>query len=708
MTSQRTEEEQKRQIVNRRHFSFRLNLFFFSTFFLFSVLIVQLAILQFVKGPELKEQETSLGSRPVQIPPIRGDIYDSSGRKIAYSTATQSIYYTIETGVKEEDAVALAKKLNEVFVKYGDPKEAMTVEDIVKQMDITFRLNSVYTPRRIKSNLTNREISYFMENREQFQGIEVVEDSIRNYDKETVAVQLVGYLKKFKSAVTSPVTQDFYEKKAESKDPTLQYLNEEDVGMDGLEYMYQDLLRGKNGVKRYPVNSLDRIIGPPVITKPQKGNDIYMTINRAVQLRAEKAIVDHINYIRNAPESTADRAEQARAGYAVAMEVKTGKVIAMASMPDYDPNLWRGGRISPEDYANIQSIQNNGTIREVYQKWPTQEEANKHPSSLVYLGSTQKPLTVLVGLAEKLITPNTFYNDTGVFSFGREGRYRVSIRNSQNRAYGRMDPSLAIEKSSNPFMAEMIGNQLYRKYKGNEGVKVWDKYVKQFGLGVVTGSGLLGESKGVVDYFYEAENASAQSALIRSSFGQQARYTPLQLVQYAATLANRGKRMKPIFVNKIVDPNGNVIEQPKPEVLNTVELPEAYWQEIERGMKSGVQGFEGVNYTFNRKTGTSQQTTSAGDVENAVFISYAPAENPVLAVAVVVPEGGYGGRGAAPIARQIFDAYDEEIGLYGKPRKASSAGEPETAAPATPAAPAAAGTADAAAGAAAGTAAQAR
>ncbi len=670
MTSQRTEEEQKRQIVNRRHFSFRLNLFFFSTFFLFSVLIVQLAILQFVQGPQLREKEFTSGIRPVQIPPIRGNIYDATGKAIAYSTATQSLYFTMEPSIKEAEAREIAESLQEVFTTYGSPSEAMTVEEIIGRMDIKFKQNNMYTPRVIKVNLTKREIAYFMENRNKFRNVEIVEDSIRNYDDNTVAVQLVGYLKDFDSAVTSAATKDFYQKKAESKDATLKYLDEEDVGMDGLEYMYQDVLRGKNGVKTYPINNQDTIIGPPTITKPEKGSDLYLTINRNVQLATEQAILNQIEYLRTAPAASGDRAPYVRAGYAVAIEVDTGKVVAMASMPDYDPNVWRGGQISPANYKEVQIRLKNGTISQVYQEWESQKEANKHPSSLVPLGSTQKPLSVLVGLAEGLITTSSRYHDSGRFYFGREGTHRVSIGNADGHAYGSLDPARAIEKSSNTFMAEKIGNALYMKYKGSKGVDVWDSYMKQFGLGVSTESGLPGETKGVIDYFHEAENGSAQSALIYASFGQQGRYTVLQLAQYVSTLANRGKRMKPQFVERIVDPSGQVEQTFEPVVLNTVNLPDEYWREIETGMKSGVRGFDGFPYDFRRKTGTSQQQTSLPKpVENAVFIAYAPADKPKLAVAVVVPEGGYGGRAAAPIARKIFDAYDEHIGLTGTPRK---------------------------------------
>ena len=660
-----SDDPHKREAAKRRGFSFRLNIFFFSTFLLFCILIIRLAILQFVEGPTYAAEKARLTTGDVRIAPIRGNIYDASGREIAYSSSTMSLYYQLETGSRNtERGEAFAAKLHEVFEKYGNPNNAMTVDEIIKQMDLGAKVNNAFTPRRIKSDLTREEIAYLSENRDQFPGVDIMEDSIRHYDKDSVAVQLVGYLKKFRGAKESVERYKNLDRAEDVKD---RYLDFEDVGMDGLEYMYQDELRGRNGLKSYPIDASGLIVGPMELTSPEKGNDLHLTIHREVQLRTEEAIMNHLEKLRTSPRRQ-ERAPHAQTGLAVAMEVDTGKIVAMASMPDYDPNLWHGGSISTDDFRDIEYLYLNGAIRQVYQNYQDPEERAKHPSSLVPLGSTMKPLTVLIGLNEKLFSPGTTYNDRGVFYFGREGTHRTSIQNAGRRAYGTMDGAKAIEKSSNTFMAEMIGNRLNAR-DGSKGVELWDDYMKQFGLGVVTGSGLPGESAGVVDYFHEAENASSQSALIRSSFGQQGRYTALQLAQYTSMMANRGKRMKPQFVEKITDSEGNVVQVMEPEILNEIDIPDSYWNVIERGMsRVNSQGFEGVEYSYLRKTGTSEQQVAGKTVENAVFIAYAPANNPKLAVAVIVPEGGSGGYGAAPIARQIFDAYDDYYGLSGGPK----------------------------------------
>jgi len=679
MSNHSMDDQQKREVMNRRNFSLRLNIFFFISFVVFSVLIVRLAVLQFVEGPELKARADKMGTKEVPIPPIRGSIYDSNMEPIAYSTSTQSLYFTLNKNyTKEENKAELNQiitSLKKVFDKYGDPNvPQMTEDDIRYQMDVESRLNYGYVPRRIKSGLTQKEIAYFMQHKEEFKGIDIVEESIRNYDPDTVAVQLVGYLKKYKSAINPEGGLDFY-RKIEEESTNLdarsdeKYLQNEDVGFDGLELLFQKELRGKNGVKKFPVNNAGRIIGPMELTKPVKGDNLVLTLNKNVQLKTEQAIMDGIKRINERAHLSRGFKPNARAGYAVAMEVKTGNVVAMASMPDYDPNIWRGGKISTEDYNEIESRYVNGTIRAVSQKYKTQKEQNRHPSSIVPLGSVIKPLTVLIGLQEQLFTSRTVYQDHGFFAYGRKG-HETKVRNASNKANGSITASRAIEKSSNAFMAGMVGNKLYMR-DGDAAIDLWDKYMKEFGLGVSTESGLLNESVGTVDYYKELKTSGqAQAPMIFASFGQQGRYTTLQLAQYVTMLANHGKRLKPQFVKEIRDTDGKIVKTFQPEVLNEVKFNDSYWKTIEAGMaKVNVTGFEGFPYAVNRKTGTSQQDVGTGSlIENAVFIAYAPAEDPVLAVAVVVPEGGYGGQAAAPIARQIFDAYDAEVGLNGVPK----------------------------------------
>lgn len=665
-----TVDPQKQEIIKKRHFAFRLNIFFFCTFALFSVLIVRLAFLQFVEGDKFRAEESENITISNPIAPIRGNIYDRDSYPIAYTTSTQSLFYRIEPGQDPDNVIHLAKQLAEIFKNYGDKsKQPLTPEDIIKAMDVGYDIHQTPTkepsyyssPRRIKEGLSNAEIAYIMENRNQFKGLEITEESVRHYDASRIAVQLVGYLRPY-SVVSNQSNAGYLNYYKSNGD---EYLLDEYVGLDGLEFLYQDELRGKNGAKIYPVNASNKIVGPMTIEKPVKGNNLILSIQKDVQLAAQQAITDHLKFM-NSPEASAYRTtyylgRNAVAGYAVAMEVDTGQVVAMASMPDYDPNVWRGG-ISTEKYTEIQQKYTNGTIRERAPDLPP-DEIGRHPTSLVPPGSTLKSLTVLTGLDTGIITPNERFSDGGIFYFGRNNN--ASVRNSDSHAYGSLNATDAIRVSSNTYMSAMVGNRLYMSSKFKDPISVWDKYMKNFGLGVSTGSGLPGEYEGDIYYLNrEKTGDSVQSALIYSSFGQGARYTTLQLAQYAATLASHGKRLKPQFVKEIRDFDNHVVKTIKPVVLSQVRIPDKYWDTVEKGMAQvRVGGFDDFKYDFYRKTGTSQSDIAGSKLENAVFIAYAPADHPKLAVAVVVPEGGYGAWGAAPIARKIFDAYDKYIGL---------------------------------------------
>lgn len=674
-----TADPQKREGEGRGHFSFRINGFFFCIFLLFSVLIVKLAILQFVEGKQLKEKENAGVTQSTPIAPIRGNIYDLNGYPIAYTTPVQSLYFRVENNQPKDDVVVLAKRLADIFQKYGDKsKKQLTAEDIISLMDVGYDLNKnpsrlpsyFNVPRRIKTPLSDKEVAYILEHRDELRWLEVTEESIRRYSTEPIiASQLVGYLRPFATA-RGPQGLDFYK----NKEVTAEYLDAEYVGFDGIEQMYQTELRGKNGKKTYPVNALNKITGRVTVTPPQKGDNLYLTIHKDIQLATQQAIADQISWLHS-PEAYSNPYARpgvnAKTGYAVAMEVKTGRVVAMASYPDYDTNIWTGG-VTGEEWKTLQYRVNNGTISTAYPEY-SQEDLKKHPFSIVYMGSTIKPLSVLVGLNEGLFSPYDTYYDTGVFKFGKEGS-QSSISNSDRVAYGPLNAATAIEHSSNTYMSAMIGNQLY--FNKKNGMDIFAGYLRKFGIGVSTGSGLPREyaDDKQLEFYANAKKDSLQSALIYASWGQNEKTTTLQLAQYATTLATKGKRLKPLFVDKITTYDGTLVKKPEPEVLDDTKFPEEYWQAIYRGMAQvHVEGFQGFPYDVARKTGTSTQQVSGGTVDNAVFVAFAPLQNPTLAVAVVVPEGGFGAWGAAPIARKMFDAYDQYIGLDGVPKGAAAA-----------------------------------
>ncbi|WP_254790391.1 penicillin-binding protein 2 [Paenibacillus sp. OK003] len=633
--------------VNNKPSSVRMNMFFFAAFVIFSILIFRLAFVQFVEGPELTYMETSRNTKDIPLAPVRGPIYDATGEvALAYSEPVQSLYVLLYEDYRNDDrkqeAQELADELAAVFKQFnpGD-NEQPDAEEILKRLDLESQKAHGYTPRLVKSDLNMKEIAYFMEKKSEYPGAMVLEENVRKYDPDRVAVQVIGYTREFKGQQDNlDKYREISKSEATERDPGLRYTQQEKVGVDGLEFQYQEELRGRSGYQSIDINLRNLPEGTMQQTPPEKGYSLVSTINKEIQMAAQQAITDELRKLPNAVT-----------GYAVAMEVDTGNVVAMASMPDYDPNDW--------DYDKIKYVYRNGTMA----SFPP-DDSKKHTESVVLLGSVIKPLSVLIGLKEGLFSTGQTYYDQGYATLGKDGR---KVRNSHSAFNGSITARRAIEKSSNAFMIDMVGKGLYNKYGATKGVEVWDEHMKEFGLGVSTGVDLPKEYLGTLEYNSDNDE-SGLTRLAFASFGQQAKYTTLQLAQYTTMLANKGKRMEPHLVKEIRDAEGNVVKKIKPKVLNEVDFADAYWNEVHKGMVTKVSSFDGFPYDYARKTGTSEQGTGPNKKENGVFIAFAPRDNPKLAIAVVVPEGGFGSVSASPIARKIFDAYDQVYGLDGTPK----------------------------------------
>lgn len=625
----------------------RLNLFFFAAFVIFSILIFRLAFVQFVEGPELTYMETSRNTKDIPLAPVRGPIYDATGEvALAYSEPVQSLYVLLyedyRNDERRQEAEELAHDLAAVFKQFnpGDAEQP-DAEEIIKRLDLDYQKTFGYVPRLVKSNLSTKEIAFFMEKKTDYPGVMVLEENIRKYDPDGVAVQVVGYTREFKRAPDSIAKYKAIREGASTqRDPGLVYHEEEKVGFDGLELQYQEELRGRSGYQSIDIDARNLPDGTMLQTPPEKGYSLVSTINKEIQMATQEAITDELR-----------RLPKAITGYAVAMEVDTGNVVAMASMPDYDPNDW--------DYDKIKYVFRNGTT----ESFPPNDAKPSRAESVVLLGSVIKPLSVLIGLKEGLFTAGETYHDQGYAVLGKDGR---QVKNSHSAYNGSITARRAIEKSSNAFMIDMVGKRLLRNYGSEKGIDVWHKHMQEFGLGVSTGVDLPNEFLGRLEYTNKDESALTRLAF--ASFGQQAKYTTMQLAQYTTMLANKGKRMEPHLVKEIRDAEGNVVKKIKPKILNEVDFSDAHWNEVHKGMVTKVSSFDGFPYDYARKTGTSEQGTGPNKKENGVFIAFAPRDNPKLAVAVVVPEGGFGSVSASPIARKIFDAYDEVYGLDGTPK----------------------------------------
>jgi penicillin-binding protein 2 len=641
----------------------RLSTLFFIIFLSFITLVGRLSDVQIVHGNEYLQQENQNSVQDIPIQAVRGNILDRQGVTVANSRVSYTAVFHEEDWMNEEYMLGLAKRLASVL--------QVPYDDLVTKMDFGYGPDGKYVGRQepkflekdLKFDLNPQEVSKLEEHRtELYKGIQVETKSIRVYNPQQIAVQTVGYVRPFAVAVTSKS-----EYKSQSQSDA--YLPNQPVGYDGVEESFEDYLKGTNGVKKILVDSKNNAMKVMEDTPPKKGDNVYLTIDSRIQEDAKKFTDSYLAQLRQNPNT-----QLVRNAYAVAIEVKTGKVVAMLSYPEYDPNIWVKG-LDKNSWKQVQYRYLNGTIRPApYDASANPDQDGKHPNSIIPSGSVIKPSTVMMALNEGLIQPDNTWRDEPDFRYG--SRTDV-VHNWSHKDFGILTPQKALQVSSNTYMSH-LGMMLVQNNKNP--ISTFQKYQHDFGLGIPTKINLPNESDGTEDYVKTSKQVSTMAAIIQASFGQQEHYTTLQLANYVATIANKGERLKPLIVDKIVSPEGKLVKQMKPEVLSDSKFDDAYWNVVDEGMKmvtdqggTAYMQFLGTPYKVAAKTGTSQQDIYVkksdghwglySKIENASFIGFAPADNPKLAVAVVVPEGGYSTESANYIARAIFDSYNKYYGL---------------------------------------------
>ncbi|MFD1396612.1 peptidoglycan D,D-transpeptidase FtsI family protein [Kroppenstedtia eburnea] len=638
----------------------RLHVLWLIVFLLFVALILRLSWVQLGGGEKYRKLAEENNFKQISVVAPRGEIYDTRGKLLVGNESLFTAVY-LETDESNEEKLATAKKLSKLL---GIP-----LEEVLEKMDVGLdrkgkpvpRKQPPYYPKKIKDRLSEKEVVKLSEHPSDYKGMNVFLEPLRKYRDDSFAVQTIGYVRPFAGAKTS---LEKY-KKASGKTEEGGYLDWEQVGMDGIEYSFQDHLRGRHGYKLVRVNSTGKPVEVIKEVKPRPGDNLVLTLDEKMQLETEDFVEKHLHRLRN--QAGRDQAPYARNAYAVAMEVKTGKIRTMVSYPDYDPNIWNGP-VTSKDYQKLVYTIRNGTITEApYDARGSdnpEKESQRHPFSSLPPGSTFKPMMALMALNEGLIHPYTGFQDPGSYYYARA---TPPVRNSGNHHYGWLNVDRALQKSANTFFA-WTANRWYQQ-DGKKSVERYREYTHQFGLGVPTGVPLKGEQDGTEDYLSMSDNFSGLGAMVLGSFGQAQRYTAMQLAQYTATLANDGKRMKPLLTEKIQDQQGKVIQEFKPEVLNRSKIAPRHFQTVKRGMISVTQPggtaphlFKKLPFQVAAKTGTSEQDIPGrGRVENSVFVAFAPAEDPEIAVAVIVPEGGYGGVAAGPIAEKMVELYYQEF-----------------------------------------------
>jgi penicillin-binding protein 2 len=463
---------------------------------------------------------------------------------------------------------------------------------------------SEYLPVKIKKGIDFNVVAWIEENSDNLPGIDYIIEMHRNYPAGVSGSHMFGYIKEI-SAKQLEVEKEYYRQG-------------DNVGHNGIEKTYEKDLRGTKGKRFILVNSKRKNIGSyknGADDDPSlKGRDLVLTIDADVQRVAEEEFIG-------------------KRGALVAIEPSTGEILALVSAPDYDLNQF--SYLTSKDF-----------LSKLYSD-PEKPLFNRATMSVKPPGSTFKMFEAITALDLGLITTSTTFFCGGGFTYGRFFKCHGS--------HGNVNVITAIEKSCNTFFYQLI-------YK--IGLKRWKRYAERFGFNNKTNIDIGEESKGLIpdEKYYEKIYGEKWPRSIMASLGigqGEVSVSPIQLVQYVSLLANNGKTFEPHFVKGYFDEVANELMKYKFKEKN-VDIEQKYFDIVKEGMFLVVNGkgtathIRSEEFEICGKTGTAQNPHGE---DHALFVGFAPYENPQIAFAIVVENVGFGGTHAAPIAKKIVEVY---------------------------------------------------
>jgi penicillin-binding protein 2 len=609
-------EQEKHSVAGKR-----MSLLFMVIFFALAVLIFRLSFIQLSEGEDLLKKAENNRYITQSVPAPRGIIYDREDKELVRNKAAFTItFQRLSNDV--QDPIMLIGQLSKIWNK--------TPEELYKAMDPDAIKYPPSMARKVITQATDQQVAYVREHADELPGFNVVVEPVREYVMPgNFGSHVLGYL--------NDIPADFYNA---HKD---EYQQSDVIGTAGVEEQYEPYLHGKNGTLKMEVNINYQPINKEkaIAVEPVKGHDLKLTINTHLQQATEKALATQVQELHKQIKTIQN-------GAAVALNPKTGEVLALASYPAYDPNLWVKG-ISDQDYTEkFSPAEMNRALTQVYEP-----------------GSTLKMSTILIGLKEGAITPSTTFSDPGYTKF-----LDTTIRSW--KSIGTIDPKRALAESSNVYMIETFKKVFHFNTLTNDTAdyflhhtmpdtmnKVLD-YHKTLGLGLqTTGVDLPAEAKGKITL----EGNAADLAF--ASFGQIEKYNLMQLAQYTATIANNGTRMKPYVVSEIKNPDGSIMQKTQPTVAGQSPFTPEQFKLVQEGMLDTTQKTYGTFYSVYHdykypvaaKTGTAE--TGRG-TENSLFVGYAPYNDPQIAIAIIIPDNQTESHSSAtlgPIAKAMTDAY---------------------------------------------------
>ena len=647
----------------------------------------RLIFLQLVNGDSFTAQATNTTDYKFTVTAARGDIVDSKGERIASSTTGYNVVLN-KLLMGDEDLDTMLQKIVGLLGENGESwndslligqpdaaghyeftaasdnaaeqkalaamkdnlglQQYATADDVMEKLVEDYDLAdfSLYWQRVLSGihyemqlqafsnvnnfvmaeNVSEATVATIKENSLSLPGVEIVETSTRSYEQGTVLPHVLGRVGKItaeKWKVTDENGQVTYPLKEKG------YNMNDIIGISGLESAYEDQLRGKDGVETITRNSDGVIVNTALTTVPEPGHTVQLTIDSEFQKAVDQALAKNVEWIKN----TYADSKQANAGAVVVIDVKTGGVLAASNYPSFDQNLYAA------QYSEYSADENMPLF-------------NRALQGLYTPGSTYKPSVAVAGLDTGLLNRNSTVNCTHIYTYYKDYRPRCAQHGHGN---GPIDVVNAIKWSCNIFFYD-VGRRLTSD--------VYDAYAYKLGLGQRTG---VEVSEALGHLTTKNDSNYTESLDIQAAIGQgNTAVTPIQLATYAATLANRGTRYRTHFVKAILDSNtGKTLQETQPEVMDVVEDKGETFDLVREGMKGVAQtipALAGYPYTIACKTGSPQRSegyyvgSTYKHYTNAAMIAYGPAEDPEIAIGIVVEYGGAGARTGQLVA-DIFNAY---------------------------------------------------
>jgi penicillin-binding protein 2 len=560
-----------------------------------AILISRIGYLQVYEGDYYARLADGNRIRLIPAMAPRGTFYDRNGEILVTNRPGFTVSLLPLTAPISEDVVARLSALLHV-----------PVSDIQTKI----KAHSGFDPIRIKNDVGPEILTIIEEQKSSYPGVVIEVQPIRNYLYKEQAAHTFGYV--------SEINDEELEKRKDEG-----YKTGDIIGKFGLERVYDQELRGRNGGEQVEVD----VTGKPVQILGRKdpipGNDLVLTIDEHIQAVAEKAVDDQLKIVG------------AKAAAAVVMNPQTGEVLALVSRPAFDPNLFAHG-ISEKDWKKINE--------NPYYPMDNKAITGEYPP-----GSTFKIVTGTAALTEGKVTPSEKIFDSGHYWIGDKG-------NSEGEALGWIDFTEAMAHSDNVYFYEM-GYRL--------GIDTLERYARMFGLGAKTGINLPYEAEGLVanrrykekvfkDDWYISETLDAA---IGQGFNL---VTPIQAAMVMGEIAANGKRFQPYLVQRIVGPDGKTVKSFSPVLLSKLDVDPSVIRLVQIGLRDVTKygtasTVFGANFPVDiaGKTGTAENPHGR---DHGWFVAYGPFSDPNVVVAVVVEQGGYGSQSAAPIGKKILEA----------------------------------------------------